>query len=109
MSKHGASTANPPSAERILELIRKPIITEKATLLSEFNQVTFQVPMDATKPEIKTAVESLFKVKVSAVNTLRVKGKTKRFRGRPGRRVDSKKAVVTLVEGNSIDITTGIS
>ena len=94
--------------ERMYELIRAPLITEKATLLSEHNQVSFRVPLNATKPEIKAAVEGLFDVKVKAVNTLRQKGKVKRFRGRPGRRVDTKKAIVTLDEGQSIDITTGV-
>ena len=74
---------------------------------SEHNQVIFRVPLDATKPEIKAAVEGLFKVKVTAVNTLRVKGKIKRFRGRPGQRSDIKKAIVTLAEGQRIDVTTG--
>ena len=97
-----------PSQGRIYELIRNPVITEKATLLSEFNQVSFNVPLDATKPEIRAAVESLFKVKVTAVNTLRAKGKVKRFRGRLGRRSDTKKAIVTLAEGQSIDVTTGV-
>ena len=97
-----------PTKERIYELIRSPIITEKATLLSEFNQVTFKVPVDSSKPEIKAAVEDLFKVKVTAVNTLRQKGKVKRFRGHLGTRLETKKAVVTLAEGNSIDITTGV-
>lgn len=97
-----------PSKERIFELIRRPLVTEKSTLLSEFNQVTFEVPLDANKHEIKTAVQELFKVKVTAVNTLRSKGKTKRFRGRPGRRSDFKKAVVTLAEGDSIDVATGV-
>ncbi len=97
-----------PSAERKFELIRSPIITEKSTLLSEFNQVSFRVPMDASKPEIKAAVEDLFKVSVTAVNTLVSKGKTKRFRGRPGKRIDTKKAIVTLAEGQSIDISTGV-
>jgi large subunit ribosomal protein L23 len=84
------------------------VISEKATLGSEHNQVTFRVPMDATKPEIRSAVESLFNVKVKAVNTLRMKGKVKRFRGRLGRTPDYKKAIVTLAEGQSIDVTTGI-
>jgi len=97
-----------PTKERIYELIRSPIITEKATLLSEFNQVTFKVPVDSSKPEIKAAVEGLFSVKVTAVNTLRQKGKIKMFRGRPGKRVDIKKAIVSLAEGQSIDITTGV-
>jgi len=97
-----------PSRERIYELLRAPVVTEKSTLGSEHNQVTFRVPMDASKPEIKAAVEELFKVKVKAVNTLRQNGKAKRFRGRPGRRPDFKKAYVTLEEGHSIDVTTGI-
>ena len=94
--------------ERQFELVRAPVITEKATLGSEYNQVTFRVPLDATKPEIKSAVEQLFDVKVLAVNTLRQKGKTKMFRGRRGRRSDYKKAIVRLEEGQSIDVTTGI-
>ncbi len=96
------------STERMYEIIRAPMITEKATLLGEHNQVTFRVSLDASKPEIKAAVETLFKVKVAAVNTLRSKGKTKRWRGRPGRRPDTKKAIVTLAEGNSIDVMTGV-
>ena len=94
--------------ERAYEVIRRPLITEKATRVSEHNQVAFVVALDATKPEIKAAVEMLFKVKVEAVNTLRQKGKTKRFRGRPGTRADIKKAFVTLAEGQSIDVTTGL-
>ena len=97
-----------PSQGRMYEIIRSPMITEKATLLSEFNQVSFRVPLDASKPEIKAAVEKLFKVKVIAVNTSSQKGKVKLFRGREGKRVDTKKAIVTLAEGNSIDITTGV-
>ena len=96
------------SKERMYEVIRRPMVTEKSTLSSEHNQVVFAVAMDANKFEIKQAVEGLFNVKVKAVNTLRQKGKTKRFRGRPGRRPDSKKAYVTLEEGHSIDVTTGI-
>jgi large subunit ribosomal protein L23 len=89
-------------------VIRRPVVTEKSTLGSEHNQVTFEVPLDASKPEIKAAVEQVFKVKVKAVNTLRHKGKTKRFRGQIGKRSDMKKAFVTLDEGHSIDVTTGI-
>jgi large subunit ribosomal protein L23 len=92
----------------MLELIRRPVITEKATMGSQHNQITFRVPLEATKPEIKAAVETVFKVKVTAVNTLRVEGKTKLWRGRSGKRVDFKKAMVTLAEGNTIDVTTGI-
>lgn len=90
------------------DLIRKPIITEKATMASEHGAVVFEVAMDATKPEIKKAIEALFNVKVKAVNTTVTKGKVKKFRGRPGKRRDVKKAYVTLVEGNSIDVTTGL-
>jgi len=96
------------SRERIYEVVRRPLVTEKSTLGSQHNQVTFEVPLDATKPEIKAAVEDLFRVKVKAVNTLRQKGKRKRFRGRLGQRSDLKKAFVTLEEGHSIDVTTGI-
>ncbi|MGB0697632.1 MAG: 50S ribosomal protein L23 [Rhodospirillaceae bacterium] len=96
------------SEERMYDLVRSPVITEKATLVGEYGQVTFKVPLDASKPEIKAAVEGLFKVKVTAVNTLVSKGKTKRFRGTMGRRSDFKKAIVTLAEGDSIDVTTGI-
>lgn len=96
------------STERTYEVIRAPVITEKSTMISEHNQITFYVPLDATKPEIKIAVERLFSVKVEAVNTLRVRGKTKRFRGRPGQRSDRKKAIVTLAEGARIDVTSGI-
>ena len=106
MSKYSGKAT--PSKERIYELLRAPVITEKSTLLSEFNQVSFRVPMDASKPEIKAAVEDLFKVSVTAVNTLISKGKTKRFLGHAGKRVDSKKAIITLAEGQSIDITTGV-
>ncbi len=93
---------------RHYDVILRPIITEKSTRLSEHNQVVFAVRKDASKPEIKAAVEAIFKVKVEAVNTLVLKGKSKRFRGRPGRRSDVKKAIVTLAEGHSIDVTTGI-
>ena len=96
------------SQERIYEVIRGPLVTEKSTLASVHNQVAFRVAIDATKAEIKTAIETLFKVKVAAVNTLKVKGKVKRFRGHIGKRPDTKKAYVTLGEGHSIDVTTGI-
>jgi len=96
------------SRERMYEIVRAPLITEKSTRGSEHGQVTFRVPLDATKPEIKAAIEGLFKVKVKAVNTIRVAGKTKRFRGRAGRRSDVKKAIVSLAEGQTIDVTTGI-
>lgn len=93
---------------RMYEVIRAPLITEKTTNGSEHSQVTFKVAADATKPEIKQAVEGLFKVKVKAVNTVTVKGKSKVFRGRPGMRSDWKKAIVSLVEGHKIDVTTGL-
>ena len=90
------------------DVIRKPIITEKATMASENGAVVFEVAIDSTKPEIKSAVEELFGVKVKAVNTTITKGKQKRFRGQLGRRKDVKKAYVTLEEGNTIDVTTGL-
>jgi len=90
------------------DVILGPVITEKATMASEHNQVIFRVPLTATKPVIKAAVEDLFKVKVKAVNTIRTKGKVKRFRGHLGKRSDTKKAVVTLVDGETIDVTTGL-
>jgi len=90
------------------DIIRSPIITEKSTMGAMYNQVSFRVDRRATKPEIKKAVEELFKVKVTAVNTLNQQGKLKRFRGRPGRRNAVKKAIVTLAEGHSIDVTTGV-
>ena len=90
------------------DTILAPVITEKATLLSEQNKVVFRVPLTATKKDIKEAVEKLFNVKVGAVNTLVRKGKTKQFRGVPGKRSDHKNAVVTLLDGYSIDVTTGL-
>ena len=94
--------------DKHFDTIIAPVITEKSTLLSEKNQVVFRVPLTATKSDVKAAVEALFKVKVMAVNTIRVKGKTKRFRGIEGKRSDRKKAIVTLAEGDSIDVTTGL-
>jgi large subunit ribosomal protein L23 len=93
---------------RLYDVILSPVITEKATTLSENNQVVFKVPKTATKPQIKEAVEKLFDVKVKGVNTLVTAGKEKVFKGRLGRRSDVKKAVVTLEEGFSIDVTTGL-
>lgn len=90
------------------DTIIAPVITEKSTLLSEQNKVVFKTPLKATKDEIKEAVEALFKVKVVSVNTIVQKGKVKRFRGIEGRRSDSKKAIVTLAAGQSIDVTTGL-
>lgn len=96
------------AAEWMYEIITAPHITEKATLGSENGQVTFKVPTSATKPQIKEAVEVLFDVKVKAVNTLTQKGKTKRFKGIMGKRIDFKKAVITLEEGQTIDTGVGV-
>ena len=95
--------------QRMHDIIVAPVVTEKATKGSEQSKVTFKVLLDATKPEIKLAVEKLFDVKVMAVNTLRLKGKTKRFKGRIGFRSDSKKAVVTLAEGQTLDVASGVN
>ena len=92
----------------LYDVIRRPVVTEKATMASEHNAVVFEVAIDATKPLIKEAVEQLFGVKVKKVNTLVQNGKRKFFRGRAGRRKDTKKAVITLQEGNMIDVTTGL-
>jgi large subunit ribosomal protein L23 len=97
------------SKERMYQVILSPVVTEKATAASAHNQVVFRVLLDASKPEIKAAVEGLFGVKVAAVNTLVTKGKSKRFRGRPGMRADVKKAMVRLAPGQSIDLTTGLA
>ena len=94
--------------DQLYGVILSPVITEKATQGSQHNQVTFRVRTDATKPDIRAAVEGLFNVKVKAVNTVNVRGKTKRVRGFVGRRSDYKKAIVSLAEGQSIDVTTGI-
>jgi large subunit ribosomal protein L23 len=94
--------------EELYDVIRAPIVTEKSTMVSENNQVMFKVAMTATKPDIKEAVERLFNVKVLSVNTLIRKGKLRRFRGVKGRQSDFKKAIVTLEEGQTIDITSGL-
>ena len=97
------------STERLAQVLLAPVISEKSTLVGEKNnQVVFRVVSDATKPEIKAAVEALFGVKVKSVNTLTQKGKTKRWKGKPYKRSDVKKAVVTLAAGQSIDVTSGI-
>jgi large subunit ribosomal protein L23 len=96
------------SKTRHYDVIRNPVVTEKSTMASEHGQVVFDVAPDATKTEIKAAVEALFSVKVKAVNTLVRKGKVKRFRNQLGVRNDVKKAIVTLVDGQSIDISTGV-
>lgn len=93
----------PPS-----EIIRAPVVTERSTAAGDYNQVVFVVDLRASKPMVKASIEKLFGVKVKAVNTLRRKGKSKRFRGLAGRRKDTKKAIVTLEEGHSIDVTTGL-
>ena len=104
MAKKEAATVD----NRHYDVVVAPVITEKSTLLSENNAVVFKVANDASKPEIKAAVEALFGVTVKAVNTLVQKGKTKRWKGKPYKRSDVKKAIVTLAEGQSIDVTTGI-
>ena len=96
------------STERNYDVLVGPVVTEKATMLSEHGQIAFRVRLDATKAEIRRAVENLFDVKVTAVNTLRVKGKTKLFRGRRGRRSDYKKAIITLAEGQNVDYLAGL-
>ena len=93
---------------RHYDIVLAPHITEKSTMLSDNNAVVFKVASGASKPEIKAAVEALFNVKVTGVNTMVTKGKTKKWKGKPYQRSDSKKAIVTLAEGNSIDITSGI-
>jgi large subunit ribosomal protein L23 len=92
----------------LYDVIRRPVVTEKSTRASEANALVFEVAKDANKPLIKQAVEALFNVKVKAVNTVLTKGKVKRFRGRPGKRNDVKKAYVTLEEGHMIEVTTGL-
>lgn len=91
-----------------MDIIRRPVITEKAMKGSEHNQVVFEVSLDATKPQIKKAVETVFGVKVESVNTLRQMGKQKLFRGRKGVRSETKKAIITLAEGQTIDVTAGV-
>ena len=105
--------AKAPTTTKAIELkhydiVVKPVITEKSTLVSEYNQVIFKVANSASKPEIKAAIEALFSVKVLSVNTLIQKGKTKRWKGKEYRRSDEKKAIVTLADGDRIDVTTGI-
>lgn len=96
------------SAEAACDIILRPVVTEKSVQGSESNQVTFRVALGASKPAIRAAVEELFSVKVKAVNTVRYSGKVKRFRGRLGKRAAYKKAIVSLEEGHSIDVTGGI-
>ena len=108
MSARPFVKAKPIPAIKAYDTILSPVITEKGTTLSERNQVMFRVAMTSTKPEIKAAIEQLFKVKVKAVNTLVTKGKEKRFKGVKGKRADVKKAIVTLEAGQTIDVTTGL-
>lgn len=96
------------SEERIFEIIRSPVISEKSTLISQFNQYVFKVSDNSTKKEIRDSVEKIFNVKVLSVNTLKRNGKIKRFKGKLGKRAGTKKAFVTLAEGNTIDLTAGI-
>ena len=96
------------TTERDYDVLVGPLVTEKATMLSEHGQIAFRVRLDATKAEIRRAVERLFDVKVTGVNTLRVKGKSKIFRGRRGQRSSYKKAIVTLAEGQSVDYLSGV-
>jgi large subunit ribosomal protein L23 len=92
----------------VYDIIRAPLVNEKATLLSEQNKVSFRVSSDATKTDVKKAVEELFKVKVRAVNVLNTKSKTKRFKGFEGQRGSYKKAIVTLEQGQKIDVMAGV-
>ena len=96
------------SVLKAYDVIIAPLVTEKSTMGSEHNQITFRVLLSATKPQIKAAVEEIFKVKVMSVNTLRQKGKVKKFKGKEGKRPDFKKAIISLAEGEMIDVTTGI-
>ena len=107
MIKH-RNKFNEVDLNKSYKIIRKPIVTEKATKLSEFNKVVFEVASKSNKNEIKGAIEKLFSVKVKAVNIINTKGKLKRFKGILGKRNDIKKAVITLVEGNTIDISAGV-
>lgn len=103
-----AKTQTQAATEKAFTIIKSPVITEKSTLGSQYGQVTFRVAKEASKPEIKAAVESLFKVQVTSVNTLITKGKNKRFKGVAGKRSDVKKAIVTLAEGQTIDVGSGV-
>jgi large subunit ribosomal protein L23 len=108
MAKAKAKKEKQALAAWMYDIIRQPVVTEKSTLGSQHGQVTFLVPLTATKPQIRAAVETLFDVKVTGVNTLISKGKTKLFKGARGIRSDEKKAIVTLAEGQTIDIGTGV-
>ena len=95
------------SINKAYQLILNPLVTEKATQLSEFNKIVFSVPLSANKIDIKSSIEKIYSVKVKSVNTILLKGKVKRFKGILGQRVDTKKAIVTLVPGNTIDLSVG--
>ncbi len=107
--KTDAKKDAPVFKEAFYDVISRPVITEKATAASEHNKVIFRVRADVTKAQVKEAVEGLFKVEVTNVNTINVQGKTKAFRGRPGKRRDYKKAIVTLKAGQSIDLSSGVA
>ena len=96
------------SENKAYQVILNPLVTEKSTQLSEFNKVVFSVPVNATKLEIKTSVEKIFSVKVKAINTILLKGKVKRFKGVLGKRSNTKKAIVTLAPGDTIDLSAGV-
>lgn len=108
MTKAAAKRKDPKVTEILYQMIRTPVITEKATMGSQYNQITFRVPLDANKTIIKEAVQGLFKVKVLKVNTSVQKGKLKVFKGRAALRSNTKKAIVTLAEGQTIDVATGV-
>ncbi len=108
MNRKVIKSGNRISLERAYDIIKSPMVTEKTTLISQYRQFAFQVADDANKIEIKEAIEQIFKVKVSSVNTLNRPGKTKIFRGRVGKRSATKKAIVTLQEGHTIDVGTGV-
>lgn len=108
MSKTAVKKKDVKVTETLYQMISSPVITEKATLGSQHNQVTFRVPLEANKTIIKAAIESVFKVKVTKVNTSVQKGKLKVFKGRRALRSDTKKAIVTLAEGQTIDVATGV-
>ena len=103
-----AKKPQPAISARHYDVVLSPHITEKSTMLSEHNAVVFKVASDASKPEIKAAIEALFSVTITGVNTIVTKGKTKRWKGKPYQRSDFKKAIITLAEGQSIDVTSGI-
>jgi large subunit ribosomal protein L23 len=107
-AKEKAKNEKKAVAEWMFDIISQPVVTEKSTLGSQYGQMTFRVPLSATKPQIKTAVETVFEVKVTGVNTMITKGKSKRFRGALGFRSNEKKAIVTLAEGETIDLGTGV-